>query len=390
MIYFILILLFLYPVLKGASVKNNVPKWYYWFLCITITFVAGFRNMVGGDTINYMRDWEQHVPTISTLNAIDLVYLAQFYRPLVMVIWIVCKSIWSDFYSIQIVVSVVANFCAFYIIKEESKRKYETVFLYLLFQFLYFNMEIMREALAVSVFYFAFRYYDQHKWKNFYLLMIIAFLLHDSSFLFFILPFVHKIIDSKPSLKKFFYVIIVGGVFFNPVVFNSVLFLLPGDRGADFMKGYGAMENATIFGTIKSYLAVFLYYYIFIRVRDRCSSYVQKGFSLFMLLSCLGLLMPIFGTRICNYVRIFSFIVFADFLCLYKRVIAQKILIVLLMFNFYRYYFNDVTDWVGWKAGGSKYYFYELFYPYTSIFEEPDQYVINRRIMIFDQAGTKK
>ena len=60
------------------------------------------------------------------------------------------------------------------------------------------------------------------------------------------------------------------------------------------------------------------------------------------------------------------------------------------MFNFYRYYFNDVTDGVGWKAGGSKYYFYERYYPYTSIFEEPNQYVINRRIMIFDQAGTKK
>lgn len=390
MTYLFIFLLFLYPILKGASTKNNVHRHYYKFMCLVLILVAGFRNTVGGDTIGYMRDWELHVPTIDNLHPADLLYMSLFYRPLIMGLWIVCKSIWHEFYSIQFAVSIIVNVSAFYIIQRESKHKYEVAMLYLLFMFFYFNMEIMRESVAVSVFYFAFRFYDEKKWKMYYLLWLITFLIHDSCILFVLLPIANSLIEKKPTLKTYTVVLVIGVILFNPVVFGNFLNLLPGNRGEKFMEGYGAMENATIFGTIRSYLVVLLNYYIFKKLRNGQSSFVQKGFSIYILLSCLGLLMPVISTRMRNYFSIYSYILYAEYLIMYRREICQKLLILLLMFNFYRYYFNNVTDWVGRDAESGNYYFYELFYPYSSILEEPDPNAVLRRTQIYDQAGTRE
>ena len=90
-----------------------------------------------------------------------------------------------------------------------------------------------------------------------------------------------------------------------------------------------------------------------------------------------------------NYVKLFSYIVFADYIWYYKRQLMQKVLICALFLSFFRYYFKDVTDWV--ETGGSeRYYFYECFYPYSSIFEDPDQEAVERRTKIYDQEEIRK
>ena len=390
MTYFIIFLIFLYPIIKGASIKNNVHRSYYKIMCIILIMVAGFRNTVGGDTMGYMADWEYRVPTLNSLNAVDILYMSQFYRPLIMSLWIICKTIWQEFYCIQLVTSIIVNVSAFYIIQRESRYKYEAAMLFLLFQYFYFNMEIMRESVAVSLFYFALILFDQKKWKSYYLLLLITFFIHDSCILFFLLPLANRIIEKKPAFKTYLLVIICGMVIFNPIVFKYFLNFMPGNRGKEFMEGYGAMENATIFGTIRSFLVIFLNIFILNKIHNTQTSLANKGFAIYILLSCFGLAMPIISTRIRNYVTIFSLICYAQFLVEYKKEIAQKILILLLMFNFYRYYFLNVSDWVGRDAEIGKYYFYELFYPYTSIFEDPDPNVVTRRNAIYNQAGTKE
>ena len=48
-----------------------------------------------------------------------------------------------------------------------------------------------------------------------------------------------------------------------------------------------------------------------------------------------------------------------------------------------RIYFVDVTNLVSTKPSSDRYYFYEVFVPYYSIFETPDNNVVARRKAIY-------
>lgn len=387
MVYLIVFLIFLYPILKRSSLKNNISPYYFVFQCIVLILVAGLRNQVGGDTIGYMRDWDR-IDDIFHIDTYTMLYMSLYYRPLTLGIMLLCRTISTEFFVWQLVLAIFVNISVFYIINKEAKYKYETAMLYLLFQFLYFNMEIMRESMAVCAFYFAFCYYDKKQWIKYYLSIVVVFLLHDSVFIFFFLPLVDKILEKKFNFVTLLAFFVIGTIAFDllmPILAN----LLPGKRGSEFQEGYGAWENASIWGSLRSCLMVFIYYIILKYEERRQSTLVIKGYKIFIIFSIWGILLPVISVRMSNYVKLFSYIVFADYIWYYKRQLMQKVLICALFLSFFRYYFKDVTDWV--ETGGSeRYYFYECFYPYSSIFEDPDQEAVERRTKIYDQEEIRK
>ena len=386
MVYLIVLIVFLYPILRQSSTKNNISPKYYWLQLVLIILVAGLRNHVGGDTIGYMRDWES-VDPIGEIDTINVLYLSLYYRPLCLALMYLSRTISSEFFVWQLIQATIVNVAAFYIIKKESKYYYEVALLYLLFQFLYFNMEIMRESLAVSAFYFAFKFFDKRKWFAYYLSLIVVFFFHDSVLIFFAFPLMYKIIEKDFSVKTLAFFAITGFILFN-ILLSSITVLLPGERGEKFLSGYSAWENATIWGTLKSCFMCVLYYFVLKYAKNRNSSYVTKGFKIFIILSIWGLFLPVITNRMTNYVKLFSLIMFGEILWGYRKLLLQRVLIVMLLFNGYRYYFNDVTNWVD-STSTKKYYFYECFYPYYSIFEEPDQIVVDRRTEIYDQQEAR-
>ena len=59
-----------------------------------------------------------------------------------------------------------------------------------------------------------------------------------------------------------------------------------------------------------------------------------------------------------------------------------------MIISFFRYYFVDVTNLVSAKESSDRYYFYELFVPYYSIFDTPDSNIVARRKAIYtNQIG---
>lgn len=63
--------------------------------------------------------------------------------------------------------------------------------------------------------------------------------------------------------------------------------------------------------------------------------------------------------------------------------IITGIYCTLITIAFVRYYFVDVTNLVSSRQSSDRYYFYELFVPYYSIFDTPDNNVIARRKAIY-------
>ena len=66
-----------------------------------------------------------------------------------------------------------------------------------------------------------------------------------------------------------------------------------------------------------------------------------------------------------------------------RNKIITGIYCTLITIAFVRYYFVDVTSLVSSRESSDRYYFYELFVPYYSIFDTPENNVIARRKAIY-------
>ena len=82
------------------SKKNkSEDKILYWFICVLLICIAGFRYRVGGDTLSYFDNYSRW-PTINDLATID--YTVFTYQPLWYFFAAICKLISPDFYILQL------------------------------------------------------------------------------------------------------------------------------------------------------------------------------------------------------------------------------------------------------------------------------------------------
>ena len=380
MIYLFLIVIFFLPLFYRHKVPFFGSKIWYWGECVLLILVAGLRLIVGGDTQTYMADFDRY-PTLDEFNILPFAMFR--YQPLWIIMNVIAKTIYPEFYVLQLILSSIVNPVTFYIIQKETDKKFEVAIVFLLFQFLYLNCEIMRETFAICIFYFAFKYLIQHKWLKYYGLCFIAFLFHDAAAFYFILPFLLPILTRDFTPKYVSILAIILLVFANPMVLSKMLFFLPESRVDTFTDFYSKMAIGSVLGVMRSVIELPFIYLIIMHVKGHVSYKVYIGLKMYFCLHIVGLLMPVFVNRICNSYNLFYYIALVEFLYVMRQKVITGIYCTLLGIAFARYYFVDVTNLVTSTPSSDKYYFYELFVPYYSIFETPDNNVIARRKAIY-------
>lgn len=385
MIYLFLLIVFSIPVFFKDKLPFFEKPYWYWGECILLILVAGLRLVVGGDTQTYLADFDIYPP----LEDFTIFHFALFrYQPLWTLLNCAAKSIYPQFFVVQIIVSCIINPVTFYIIKKETEKKYEVALVFLLFQYLYLNCEIMRETIAISLFYFAFSFYIKRKWLPYYGICCIAFFFHDAAIFYFFLPLLYPVLTREFTPK---YVLVIAGIVFvfaNPLVLSKLMFFLPESRVEVFTDFYAKMAIGSIFGFLRSITELFFTFFIIVKVKGFVSYKVYIGLKIYFVLHLMGLMMPLFVNRICNSYNIFYYIALVEFLYVMRDKLVTAAYFSLLTIVFVRYYFVDVTNLVSSKESSDRYYFYELFVPYYSIFETPDANVVARRRAIYlNQVG---
>ena len=130
MIYLFLIIIFCLPLFFRHKVPFLASKYWYWGECILLILVAGLRLVVGGDTQTYMSDYDRY----PTLDEFTIFHFALFrYQPLWILLNVLAKTIYPEFYVLQLILACVVNPVTFYIIKKETDKKFEVAFVYLIF-----------------------------------------------------------------------------------------------------------------------------------------------------------------------------------------------------------------------------------------------------------------
>ena len=163
--------------------------------------------------------------------------------------------------AIMILTSFLALLGPGYMIARYSKNPFISVFLYLNFNLFYFDMNFIRQAIAMSVLCFAYGFLRDKKFWRFLLLALIAVSFHFSAAYIIAVYFVSLLkINSRTFLLYLF------GLFYYYMLSDGLLnFVLSRFHteylGSRFIK-YGVYVQYAVFPLILALAMVFLAYYV--------------------------------------------------------------------------------------------------------------------------------
>jgi len=126
------------------------------------------------------------------------------YDPLWIVFCAICKSFSVSFYFLQFVHALIINGIIFYYISKNTQYRFIALLLYFLLYYLYFNTEILRESFAVCIFLLSINFYYRKKWILYYIICVLAILMHTSAIICLFFPFFSKI-----KINKYLYILII-------------------------------------------------------------------------------------------------------------------------------------------------------------------------------------
>ncbi len=369
MTYLVVFLLLLILMVKYDLSKSNKKYENVWYVFVLVIFiaVAGLRYKVGGDTLNYMQYFND-IPFIWQLNKFGFSE-AQF-DPLWIIFSSISKSIINDFTFFQILFATVINVIIFRFIKQNTIYRFTTLLLYFLFFYIDFNMEILRQSLAICVFLLSYPYLKEHKWFKFYICAVVAFLFHSSAIILFVLPLLRNI--KFKSLTVSLLIVLFFLITFIPDGFKNLLsILIFNDRLSFRFAAYADVRYNTN-GMIVQFFIYFLLPATLVYFTNKKSIDKPVFHELYFAYFFLAIIAIGFTgfARFLSYLIPFMAIYFANSLNLIYRIPSfshfKRVMVTATLFvAFYpkiSYYFIDTSNIVRDTRR------YSIYYPYNSVF----------------------
>ncbi len=362
MIYLFLLALALLLLLLYGGKRSNAKRPYYIY-CGLLVAVAAARFRVGGDSLAY-QDTFSNLPNLQGLLTFH--FREAEFNPLWYVFNAIIKSIHNDFTFFQLVHALVVNIIVFRFIAHYALNKYWIMPFYLVLNYVYFNMEILREVLAICTFLLSVGHLLKKDWKRYYLLCIVAYLFHTSAFILFLFPLVNR------RYKLWQQAVMVGVVFLmsTPVTISfleqNVFPLLGASAKAASYLSVQVSETGFFYQLLKI-LPVFITFYIRKKTLRRQHVFSSLVFP-YLLLGVLSsqyagayrflnyLSIPMLVYVIDTLYELFIFRKYVPFY--YVGVRAGVLLMVLLQLQY-------LTRDTSYYAADSRYY--NRYYPYRNV-----------------------
>lgn len=371
-VVFILLIIPIYQYRHHQADKSNIT--YYFVEFIILTFLMGLRYRVGGDSLRY-EEYYLYQPSLSELFKIKN-WVLEGFQPGWTLLCALCKSISSEFWVLQLTQSLIVNGIIFYCANKYCRYRYSFILIYFLTQYLYFNCEIMREAIAVSIFVFSFKYLVTRNYLKYYTFCTIAFLFHASAIILFILPLLYLFIAKKKGLRLYltllitaFCILLLSGLitaYLSTYIFSQNTFILAK------INDIGTGSGLNIFGIIGKLLVLSP-----IIITQYCVTQSNKSdteaenfiLSMYLLVAIVGMfVLPL--NRLENYFVIFFLMYFTNFICSsnYRRRLGALIPTTVLIFSisqFIWYYSLVVSN----GTLNTEFRKYQRYVPYHSIID---------------------
>lgn len=368
------ILFFLYLTeVKGKRAWTLPGCYIVWLLFV---FVAGLRYRVGGDSL-YYQDIYPSLPSFGELKNYGL--YENGYGPLWYLFCATTKAIDNRFFVMQIVHALIINTAMICFFNKYSRHLFACLLVYYVFYYLYFNMEILRESLAIAVFLFNMKNLINRRWGRYILGSLVSLGFHLSAIVLFFLPILMKMLQKK-HIKLALTILIasIAGLLFilqnmaDDLEFLPLILLTK-------MHSYGTREVNNINGIINDLMPFFAYWLIYIihgrliigQQAEQRTDLLFKAFLLFAFLG--GFNEGIF--RFTNYLTPLAIAYSVDVVYTVAKEKRKQLnllvscLAFLLLFAHKSYYYYKDTSGLADHTRR-----YELWYPYESVFTQKEHY----------------
>lgn len=368
--------------LFDRNVDKRLGRLFYFLEYLTLILLMTLRFRVGGDVLYYENAFP-FMPTWAELGSMNL--FDQLYQPFWYILNALVKLVYNDFAFFQFVHAIIVNTSIFFLIPKYTKKKFLAVLLYYIFFYFYFNMEILREVLAVVIFLFAYPLLFKKKYLQYYLLCFCAYMFHAFASFTFLVPLLVYIFRKPINIWTTAIVMVI--VIAAPTLLISLIVKIFSfnEIVERQFKFYSELE-ININGIIKNLFdAVPIFLIILMqKKKERIDPILIPALNIYFVLILLT--MTVAGAeRLSNYfVFFFLMALINTFLSNDKYKIpsyrTQLIAIVFFMsISKVFYYMRDMTEYnYGYKAS-----FYNRYFPYHSIF---DPEIDRRRENIFNNS----
>ncbi len=196
-----------------AKKKDNKALVCYLTLSASVLIlIASFRYAVGFDYFSYRRIYEK----VAT-QTFEEIIITRRSEPL---LYLLCKIfclMGCSYHTFLFCINTFLLIVAMRFIYQYSKLPWFSVYLYITLQFLAYNMNLVRQSVAVSFFLLAYPYIRERKLIPYTILIIIGGLFHNSLFIMWPLYIFLPIKGSRKLFVGLTIITILGYIAFDPI-----------------------------------------------------------------------------------------------------------------------------------------------------------------------------
>lgn len=336
----------------------------YLFLCLCFVLLAGLRFYVGSDTHNYVCDFSI-MPEISKL--LEYHRWESRYQLGWDIYVCIIKTIFDNFVFVQLITATIVNVVIFWFIKRNTSNMFLALLSYFILNYFEYNMEIMREAIAIVLGLVAVKFYEENKRMYFILLLLLAFEFHISAVILVIVPFIAKIkYSNKIVIVTIMLSVIVPFLFTQLSGLANLIYLFTASD-PEYLLHYlnQSMDNSR---NLLYYLELYVSYLI---IPMLCLLTLKENAKFtgmviaFIVIRCMGMFTYAFY-RFGNYFEPFYWILLADATYYYwkKMYITKNVIIttftICILFIYQRGQLGNYPIYPGHKL-------YERYIPYEMV-----------------------
>lgn len=213
--------------------------WAFIGLVIVLVLFAGLRTSYN-DTWNYIDGFNSAPGVLEWLA--DPEHFNPFTNPLFYFYQSVIKTIFHDAQMLIFISALITQLCFALFFKRYAKHFTFSIFIYFTLGTYVFTLAAIKQVLGMAVVTIAFPYLEKKKWIPYYLIVLVAMLIHTYSIAFIVLPFFR----AKPwRTFTFIFLIVTAVIMMNFEVAITEFMEQANDLGKT-LADYEVFDDATI------------------------------------------------------------------------------------------------------------------------------------------------
>ncbi len=342
MFYYIILIVIFITILLNEFMHDKFEKKIYIFWIIFLFIISAFRYETGNDWLAYERMLDYELPFRTAIDNFSNYYnynkdIEIGYRLLNSIV----KSAGGDLQTVFFITSLFSFISLSKFIKQYSNKKLISVIIYYSVFFLNFNMSIIRQGIALSIFLIALNYLFDRKFIKYILLILIATSFHQSAIVLIPVYFIYRLhFNGKVMLGTLLVFLLLRVI--NVDFITMIALFLPTSL-MNYVFGYlqgSIVQPLLSFGTIERLVSSVLMIVALSFIKDKKLHFFGHLYIIYVILNFTLFKSDIILTRIRFYFQISYIVMIPILYTYYKKKIPKSVLFSLIfVFSFLPMYF---------------------------------------------------